>query len=83
MLENKIFFIKSINSEFVRLGDHTIGQDVDCNVNDESDCAPPFRDYYVEFIVHNKDDSNICYRNNIALIRLKTDVIYEGKFKFN
>lgn len=59
----------------VKLGEHTRRQPQDCN--EEHDCAPPVRNYYIECIVqHQKYDSR-AKLHNIALVRLQEDVIFE------
>ncbi|XP_039439798.1 serine protease grass-like [Culex pipiens pallens] len=61
----------------VRLGEYDRRQDPDCNVNDPKDCAPPVRDYDVESFVGHPDLDDDAARNDIALIRLKSDVTFE------
>ncbi|KAL9696143.1 hypothetical protein quinque_015428 [Culex quinquefasciatus] len=60
--------------ELVRLGEHTMGQDIDCNANDDTDCAPPVRDYPIQFIVTHQNEH---MGDSIALVRLNQDVTFE------
>uniref|UniRef100_A0A1Q3FMH9 limulus clotting factor C n=2 Tax=Culex tarsalis TaxID=7177 RepID=A0A1Q3FMH9_CULTA len=62
---------------FVRLGEHTIGQDKDCNVNDASDCAPPVQDRDIEYAVRHQSYDTRSKQNDIALIRLKEEITFE------
>lgn len=64
-------------SQQVRLGEYDRRQDPDCNVNDPKECAPPVRDYDVESFVGHPDLDDDAARNDIALIRLKSDVTFE------
>ncbi|XP_053685368.1 transmembrane protease serine 9-like [Sabethes cyaneus] len=57
----------------VRLGEHTIDQDIDCNGRKE-DCAPPVRDYNIECITTHPGYTRRTYTDDIALIRLSEDV---------
>ncbi|XP_055631315.1 coagulation factor X-like [Toxorhynchites rutilus septentrionalis] len=59
----------------VRLGEHTIDQDKDCNPDD--DCAPPVREYGIDCIIRHQDYNGRTKKNNIALIRLNKKVILE------
>ncbi|EAT33563.1 AAEL014163-PA [Aedes aegypti] len=61
--------------EKVRLGEHTRQQNVDCNEDD--DCAPPVRDYQVECVVRHQNYNHKTELYNIALIRLKRNVLFE------
>ncbi|KAL9692890.1 hypothetical protein quinque_012175 [Culex quinquefasciatus] len=61
----------------VRLGEHTIGTEKDCNVNDASDCAPPVQDLDIEYIVRHQSYNLRPNQNDIALIRLKEEVTFE------
>ncbi|XP_053683622.1 chymotrypsinogen A-like [Sabethes cyaneus] len=65
--------------EKVRLGEHTINKDIDCNNRDE-DCAPPVRDYDIEcFTVHSKFSlRSVSGADDIALVRLSEDVRFDG-----
>lgn len=65
----------------VRLGEHTIGQDPDCNANDESDCAPPVKDVKIEYIVRHQDYDQRAKKNDIALIRLKEAIEFGDHIK--
>lgn len=58
----------------VRLGEHTIDQQEDCNVNDEDDCAPPVQDFEVECSLGHQGYDHRTKRNNIGLIRLAKSV---------
>ncbi|KAL1379509.1 hypothetical protein pipiens_014847 [Culex pipiens pipiens] len=60
----------------VRLGEYDLSRDTDCNLNDNTDCAPPVEDINIESIIpHQKynDDNKL---NDIALIRLARDVSF-------
>lgn len=62
----------------VRLGEHTIGHDRDCNgLDDESDCAPPVCDYIIECIIRHQSYRAGTRLHNIALIRLDRNVQIE------
>ncbi|XP_065073263.1 transmembrane protease serine 9-like [Ochlerotatus camptorhynchus] len=62
----------------VRLGEHTIGQDRDCNgLDDNSDCAPPVRDYRIECIIRHQSYTPGTISHTIALIRLDRNVQFE------
>ncbi|XP_055624213.1 transmembrane protease serine 9-like [Toxorhynchites rutilus septentrionalis] len=62
----------------VRLGEHTIDQVKDCNVfGQEIECSPPVRDYGIECIIIHPEYSRRTKGNDIALIRLNKDVIFE------
>lgn len=61
----------------VRLGEHTLDQDRDCNRKDAKDCAPPVRDYDIEWIVEHWNHNASANTNDTALIRLKSDVVFE------
>ncbi|XP_053687417.1 transmembrane protease serine 9-like [Sabethes cyaneus] len=60
----------------VRLGEHTIGQERDCNELNK-DCAPPVRDYNIECITTHPGYSFRKRSDDIALVRLSEDVKYE------
>ncbi|XP_053683030.1 transmembrane protease serine 9-like [Sabethes cyaneus] len=60
----------------VRLGEHTMGQDKDCNDGNE-DCAPPVRDYGIECIITHPRFTFPKRHHDIALIRLGENVILE------
>lgn len=62
----------------VRLGDYDIDNVNDCNVNDPADCAPPTRLYDIEYIVQHQGYSRETRHNDIALIRLKNEVLFDG-----
>lgn len=62
----------------VKLGDYDILRDRDCNVNDPTDCAPSTRLYDIEFIVLHQSYSRETRHNDIALVRLKTEVSFDG-----
>ncbi|XP_055551565.1 serine protease 30-like [Wyeomyia smithii] len=57
----------------VRLGEHTLDQDIDCNLENR-DCAPPVRDYNIECITTHPGYSRQTPLDDIALIRLSEDV---------
>ncbi|XP_058836639.1 transmembrane protease serine 9-like [Topomyia yanbarensis] len=58
----------------VLLGEHSIDQDTDCIGND--DCAPPVRQYRIECVMKYPGyQSRVA--DNIALIRLSEDVIFD------
>ncbi|XP_053687895.1 transmembrane protease serine 9-like [Sabethes cyaneus] len=59
----------------VRLGEHTIGQDIDCN--DPDDCAPPVRTYDIECITTHPGFAFGKSADDIGLVRLSEDVQYE------
>ncbi|XP_065073053.1 CLIP domain-containing serine protease B15-like [Ochlerotatus camptorhynchus] len=62
----------------VRLGEHTIGQEIDCNVRDgDRECAPPVRDYEIQCIIRHQSFDSKTLVNNIALIRLNRDILFE------
>ncbi|KAL1399343.1 hypothetical protein pipiens_008285 [Culex pipiens pipiens] len=61
----------------VKLGDYDIHRDRDCNVNDPTDCAPSTRLYDIEFIVLHQSYSRETRHNDIALVRLKTEVSFD------
>ncbi|XP_055529572.1 transmembrane protease serine 9-like [Wyeomyia smithii] len=60
----------------VRLGEHTIGQEKDCNDGQE-DCAPPVRDYSIECIITHPRFTFPKRHHDVALIRLGENVILE------
>uniref|UniRef100_A0A0P6JRT7 Putative trypsin-like serine protease n=1 Tax=Aedes aegypti TaxID=7159 RepID=A0A0P6JRT7_AEDAE len=62
----------------VRLGEHTIGEDRDCNGEGaDKECAPPVRDYGIECIIRHQKYSPRSRLHNIALIRLDRDVQFD------
>lgn len=63
----------------VRLGEHTVGRDRDCSLKDAKDCAPPVRDYDIESIVEHWNHNASVNTNDTALLRLKSDVTFEGE----
>lgn len=66
---------------FVRLGEHTIGQERDCNANDHTDCAPPVQDRDIDYIVRHQGYDSRSKQNDIALIRLKEEVTFADHIK--
>ncbi|CRL05909.1 CLUMA_CG019129, isoform A [Clunio marinus] len=60
----------------VRIGEHTISKDIDCNnYKDNSTCSDlPVEDIEIESIISHKDFNNENMINDIALIRLSRDV---------
>ncbi|XP_055528961.1 polyserase-2-like [Wyeomyia smithii] len=60
----------------VRLGEHTIGRDKDCNLGNR-DCARPVRDYNIECITIHPEFSLRVRNNDIALIRLSEEAKFE------
>lgn len=61
---------------FVRLGEYDTGNNPDCSKDNATDCAPPFRDYDVEYQVnHPNYESQLG--DNIALIRTKKTILFE------
>lgn len=61
----------------VRLGEHDLGSTRDCNPNDASDCAPPVQDVAIDYIVRHQRQDKRARNNNIALIRLAREVIFD------
>lgn len=47
-------------------------------MNDASDCAPPVQDLDIEYIVRHQSYNLRPNQNDIALIRLKKEVTFEG-----
>lgn len=71
------------NSLQVRLGEHTIDQDRDCDLRDgHIECAPPVRDYGIECIIRHQSYTGWKGPHNIALIRLNRDVQFEGTYSY-
>lgn len=67
------------NPTFVRLGEFDTDKNPDCTENDETDCAPPFKDYEVEYLLQHPDYVRRIFGNlnDIALIRTKKFIEYE------
>lgn len=71
-------------STSVRLGEHDIESNPDCteNVGDQKECALPVVNVAIEELIpheeYNPDDRNQYH--DIALLRLKQDVEYTGKY---
>lgn len=72
----------------VVLGEHTKGQDEDCNIyNDkngkeiERDCADPIETFGVESFVVHPDYNRPKYSNDIALVRLDRDVVMKDHIR--
>ncbi|KAL9692896.1 hypothetical protein quinque_012181 [Culex quinquefasciatus] len=61
----------------VRLGEHTIDQEEDCNANDEEDCAPPILDVDVECSLGHQGYDHGTKLNNIGLIRIARVVQFQ------
>ncbi|XP_058459518.1 transmembrane protease serine 9-like [Malaya genurostris] len=59
----------------VILGEHKLGQDVDCNESD--DCAPPVRVYRIECIITHPGFALRRQQHDLALIRLDQDVTFD------
>ena len=63
---------------FIRLGVHDIGDITEIEVPNEKDCGPLCQDFAFEFIVHHQNITKDPYNNNIALIRLAKNVVFDG-----
>ncbi|XP_053687596.1 serine protease grass-like [Sabethes cyaneus] len=68
----------------VRLGEHTIGRDLDCNAGDgdnstfvSEDCALPVRDYGIICIIRHPAYEFKKRSANIALVRVSEDIIFQ------
>jgi len=61
----------------VRLGEHNIQTDPDC---EQGYCAEPVQDFLPESIIVHEDYNNPAYKNDIAIIRLNKPIVYNGKF---
>lgn len=59
----------------VRLGEHTLDQNIDCN--DDDDCASTVREIDIECIIRHPDFKKRTYANDIALVKLAKYVEYE------
>lgn len=71
----------------VVLGEHTKGQDIDCNIYHNSkgeeierDCAGPIEEFGIESFDVHQDYNRPKYSNDIGLIRLDKDVTMNGKY---
>lgn len=72
----------------VVLGEHTKGQDVDCNIYRDSedreierDCAEPVEVFGIESFEVHQDYNRPKYSNDIGLIRLDRDVVMKDHIK--
>ncbi|XP_025833752.1 CLIP domain-containing serine protease 2 [Agrilus planipennis] len=57
----------------VRLGEHDIQTDKDCDIHGEY-CAPPVQDFYIEDVIVHPDYKTSSFSNDIAIIKLATKV---------
>lgn len=67
----------------IRLGDYDTQTNPDCSENEETECASPYEDYEVAYTVLHQDYFNqpMDYAiNDIALIRTKKAVYFDGMF---
>nr|XP_019545553.1 serine protease 7-like [Aedes albopictus] len=71
--------VKSSKGPFkIRLGEHTIGKDRDCNgVGEDRECAPPVREYGIECVIRHNLYHPRSRTHNIALVRLNRDVVFD------
>ncbi|XP_052567595.1 serine protease grass-like [Culex pipiens pallens] len=69
--------ISSDSSYQVLLGEYNREQDPDCSLNDDSDCAPPVRTLDIEITIRHPQFNEVTLQNNIALIRLRQEIIFE------
>uniref|UniRef100_A0A1W7R7X0 Putative trypsin-like serine protease n=1 Tax=Aedes albopictus TaxID=7160 RepID=A0A1W7R7X0_AEDAL len=58
-----------------RLGEHMIGQTIDCN--EDEDCAPPVQDIDIQCIIYHPRTSRSRWANDIALLRLAEHVEFK------
>nr|XP_029716154.1 CLIP domain-containing serine protease 2-like [Aedes albopictus] len=58
-----------------RLGEHMIGQTIDCN--EDEDCAPPVQDIDIQCIIYHPRASRFRMKNDIALVRLEKRVDFK------
>ncbi|XP_065073297.1 serine protease grass-like isoform X3 [Ochlerotatus camptorhynchus] len=72
----------------VVLGEHTKGQDIDCNIYHdikgeeiERDCAGPIEEFGIESFDVHQDYNRPIYSNDIGLIRLDKDVTMNDHIK--
>ena len=83
-----IFFLFiHIRVGFVRLGEHTIGNEIDCDIDgktNQSTCADPPVDIKVQRIhIHQgfvNDNCALQLENDIALLRLEQPVNYTSVY---
>lgn len=64
----------------IRLGEHNIRTDPDC---EDGVCADPYYDYYPKEVVIHKDYGNPRLKNDIALIRLDRRVVLSSKIQLD
>uniref|UniRef100_A0A1Q3FNL9 Putative trypsin-like serine protease n=1 Tax=Culex tarsalis TaxID=7177 RepID=A0A1Q3FNL9_CULTA len=82
-LINKRYVLTTANCVYpktpfqVRLGEHDLTTNRDCNPNDANDCAPPVQDVDIDYIVRHQRHDKRARSNNIALIRLAREVIFD------
>jgi len=61
----------------VRLGEHQLSTDRDCDKDDQTVCAPPVQDFEPEEVFFHQDyNKPNVFQNDIALIRLPRDAVY-------
>lgn len=63
----------------VRIGEYDANFDPDCSIS--GFCAPPVVNHAISHIIVHPDYVSGQYHNDIALIVLKTQLNYTGKFK--
>nr|XP_029723870.1 serine protease grass-like [Aedes albopictus] len=82
--------IRNENLHSVILGEHTKGQDRDCNKyydfkgmldHDQTDCAEPVEEFGIESFEYHHDFNRPRFSNDIGLIRLNRSVIMKDHIK--
>ncbi|XP_058449068.1 serine protease grass-like [Malaya genurostris] len=66
--------------DHVRLGEHNKITDIDCE-GEDGDCAGPVQDVRVETTIIHPMYNNPKFRNDIGLIRLERNVIFDDQIK--
>ena len=69
-------------SASVRLGEHQLSTDIDCDDGGQSCNDPPQNFEAEEIIFHPDYNKPNQYQNDIALIRLNRDALYSGMATF-
>lgn len=62
----------------VRLGEHNINTDPDCEFDV---CADPLQDYTPSELIVHKDYGKPQFKNDISLIRLDRHVVFSSKLQ--
>lgn len=67
-------------SNSVRLGEHNLATDPDCDDlgDDDENCADPVQNILVEKVIANREYNEVNFGNDIGLLKLVSSAVRQG-----